>query len=83
MGEVTDSGAFLPGSRLAEARMADREGFQMTSALSVTVLGASGSYADPGGACTGLLVRSPGANVWLDRQAGCNTDFVPGFRPGD
>ncbi|MGI9624657.1 MAG: MBL fold metallo-hydrolase [Acidimicrobiales bacterium] len=38
--------------------------------LSVTILGASGSYAGPGGACTGLLVRSPAANVWLDAGPG-------------
>lgn len=38
--------------------------------LAVTVLGASGSYAGPGGACTGFLVQSPGANVWLDAGPG-------------
>lgn len=38
--------------------------------LSVTVLGCSGSYAGPGKACTGFLVRSPGANVWLDAGPG-------------
>lgn len=42
----------------------------MTPTLAVTVLGASGSYAGPGGACTGLLVQSPGANVWLDAGPG-------------
>lgn len=42
----------------------------MTDSLSVTVLGASGSYAGPQGACTGFLVRSPGANVWLDAGPG-------------
>ena len=42
----------------------------MTDGLSVTVLGASGSYAGVGGACTGFLVRSPGANVWLDAGPG-------------
>jgi ribonuclease BN (tRNA processing enzyme) len=42
----------------------------MTDSLAVTVLGASGSYAGPGGACTGFLVRSPGANVWLDAGPG-------------
>lgn len=42
----------------------------MSDALSVTVLGCSGSYAGPGGACTGFLVRSPGANVWLDAGPG-------------
>jgi ribonuclease BN (tRNA processing enzyme) len=42
----------------------------MNDTLSVTVLGASGSYAGPGGACTGFLVQSPGANVWLDAGPG-------------
>ncbi len=35
--------------------------------LELTVLGASGSYGAPaGGACSGYLVRSAGAAVWLD-----------------
>ena len=34
--------------------------------LSVTVLGSSGSYAGPGNACSGYLVSSGTANVWLD-----------------
>lgn len=42
----------------------------MTDAFTVTVLGCSGSYAGPEGACTGFLVRSPGANVWLDAGPG-------------
>ncbi len=36
----------------------------------VTVLGCSGTYAKPGGACTGFLVQSPRANVWLDAGPG-------------
>jgi ribonuclease BN (tRNA processing enzyme) len=48
----------------------DPELASQPSSLSVTVLGASGSYAGPGGACTGLLVRSPAANVWLDAGPG-------------
>lgn len=35
-------------------------------ALTVTVLGCSGSYAAPGNPCTGYLVRSEGASVLLD-----------------
>ena len=35
-------------------------------ALTVTVLGCSGSYAAPGNPCTGYLVRSPCASVLLD-----------------
>jgi len=34
------------------------------------VLGCSGSYAAPGGACTGYLMQSPQANVWLDAGPG-------------
>ena len=36
----------------------------------VTVLGCSGSYAKPGGACTGFLVQSQQASVWLDAGPG-------------
>ncbi len=38
--------------------------------LSVTVLGASGSYPGPGGACSGYLVRGGGVTVWLDAGSG-------------
>ena len=38
--------------------------------LSVTVLGASGSYPGPGAACSGYLVRTPAATVWLDAGSG-------------
>jgi len=38
--------------------------------LTVTVLGCSGSYAAAGGACTGYLMQSPQANVWLDAGPG-------------
>jgi ribonuclease BN (tRNA processing enzyme) len=38
--------------------------------LAVDVLGCSGSYAAPGGACTGFLMQSPGARVWLDAGPG-------------
>lgn len=38
--------------------------------IKVTVLGCSGSYAIAGGACTGFLVQSPNANVWLDAGPG-------------
>jgi ribonuclease BN (tRNA processing enzyme) len=34
--------------------------------LSVTVLGCSGTYAAPGGACSGYLVSGGGVAVWLD-----------------
>jgi ribonuclease BN (tRNA processing enzyme) len=35
-------------------------------ALTLTVLGCSGSYAGPGQACSGYLVSSDGVHVWLD-----------------
>lgn len=38
--------------------------------LRVTVLGCSGSYAGPGTACTGYLVTSNDARVWLDAGPG-------------
>jgi ribonuclease BN (tRNA processing enzyme) len=38
--------------------------------LSVTVLGSSGSYAGPGGACSGYLLRGGGVNVLVDLGPG-------------
>jgi len=38
--------------------------------LSLTVLGCSGSYAAPGGACSGYLVRNGDTTVWLDAGPG-------------
>ncbi|MEX2660040.1 MAG: MBL fold metallo-hydrolase [Acidimicrobiales bacterium] len=38
--------------------------------LSVTVLGCSGSYAAPGGACSGYLVRAGETAVWVDAGPG-------------
>jgi len=35
-------------------------------AMTLTVLGSSGSYAGPGQACSGYLVSSHGTNVWVD-----------------
>lgn len=34
--------------------------------LSVTVLGCSGTYAGPGGACSGYLFRTATTNLWVD-----------------
>lgn len=36
------------------------------SGLTVTVLGCSGTYAGPGGACSGYLFRTPTTNLWVD-----------------
>jgi ribonuclease BN (tRNA processing enzyme) len=38
--------------------------------VSITVLGASGSYPAPGGACSGYLVEGPGTRVWVDAGSG-------------
>jgi ribonuclease BN (tRNA processing enzyme) len=38
--------------------------------LSLTVLGCDGSYAGPGGACSGYLVRGGGVSIWLDAGPG-------------
>lgn len=40
------------------------------SDIRVTVLGSSGSFAAPGGACTGYLVEGGEARVWLDAGPG-------------
>lgn len=42
----------------------------MGVALTLTVLGCSGSYPGPGAACSGYLVRGGGATVWLDAGSG-------------
>ena len=41
-----------------------------TTPPEITVLGCSGAYAKKVGACTGFLVQSTGANVWLDAGPG-------------
>jgi ribonuclease BN (tRNA processing enzyme) len=41
-----------------------------SSPLTLTVLGCSGSYAKPGGACSGYLVRAGATSVWLDAGPG-------------
>lgn len=38
--------------------------------IAVTVLGCSGSYAGPGGACSGYLVEGDEASIWLDAGPG-------------
>lgn len=38
--------------------------------LTVTVLGCSGTYAGPGGACSGYLLRSATTSIWMDCGAG-------------
>jgi len=38
--------------------------------LTLTVLGCSGTYAPPGGACSGYLVSDGSTNVWIDAGSG-------------
>ena len=38
--------------------------------LTVTILGSTGSYPSPGGACSGYLVRSSSTTIWLDAGSG-------------
>src|SRR2546425_10437083 len=42
----------------------------MGMALTLTVLGCSGTYAAPDGACSGYLVSDGSTNVWVDAGAG-------------
>ena len=42
----------------------------MTAAMTVTVLGCSGSFASADEACTGFLVHSAERTVWLDAGPG-------------
>lgn len=42
----------------------------MAEPFSLTVLGASGSYPGPGGACSGYLVQAGTTNIWLDAGSG-------------
>ncbi len=55
----------------------------MAESLTVTVLGASGSYAGPGGACTGFLVRSASTSVWLDAGPGTFANLQHHVRLGE
>ena len=38
--------------------------------LRLSVLGCDGTYAGPGGACSGYLVSSPTTHVWIDAGPG-------------
>lgn len=44
----------------------DRRGTMTDGVLSLRVLGCSGSFAGPGTACSGYLVRSDSTTVWVD-----------------
>jgi ribonuclease BN (tRNA processing enzyme) len=51
-------------------RVDDRPANDDPGGLTLTVLGCSGTYAGPGGACSGYLLRSPGATVVVDLGSG-------------
>jgi ribonuclease BN (tRNA processing enzyme) len=51
--------------------------------LSVTVLGCDGSYAGPGGACSGYLVSSGSTHVWLDCGPGTLANLQQHLDPRD
>ncbi len=51
--------------------------------LNVTILGSSGTYAGPEGACSGFLVRSPGATVMMDAGPGTLANLQRHVQPTD
>jgi ribonuclease BN (tRNA processing enzyme) len=51
--------------------------------LTVTVLGCSGTYAGPGGACSGYLVRSPGVTLVVDLGSGTLANLQRHVDPRD
>ena len=65
-GVVHGPGAALPRARARTRRELPLGLIVGVDALSVTVLGCSGTYAAAGVPCTGFLVRGGGVSVWLD-----------------
>ena len=51
--------------------------------LTVTVLGCSGSYPGPGGACSGYLVDDGTTRVWIDAGSGTLANLQRHVRPAD
>jgi ribonuclease BN (tRNA processing enzyme) len=51
--------------------------------LTITVLGCDGSYAGPGGACSGYLVSSDDTHVWLDCGPGTLANLQRHIDPRD
>lgn len=49
----------------------------------MTVLGCDGSFPGPGGACSGYLVRSGDANVWIDAGTGTMSNLQKHVGLGD
>src|SRR3546814_880771 len=59
--------AARPRARRGQRRTVD---LMSETGLSVTVLGCSGTYAGPGGACSGYLLRTASTTIWMDCGAG-------------
>ena len=55
----------------------------MADALTLTVLGASGSYPGPGQACSGYLLSAGGTRVWLDAGSGTLANLQRHIRLAD
>src|SRR5919202_2394848 len=51
--------------------------------LNVTVLGCSGSYQGPAGACSGYLVDDGTTRLWLDAGAGTLAQLQTHIEPGE
>ena len=51
--------------------------------LSVTVLGCDGSYAGPGGACSGYLISTNNTHVWVDCGPGTLANLQQHLDPHD
>jgi ribonuclease BN (tRNA processing enzyme) len=54
-----------------------------TTGVTLTVLGCSGTYPGDGGACSGYLVRSPGASLVVDLGAGTLSNLQRHLAIGD
>ena len=72
-----------PGGRESERGPSGPAEGQERGALSVTVLGCSGTYPGADGACSGYLVRSPGASVVVDLGAGTLANLQHHLAIGD
>lgn len=52
-------------------------------ALGITVLGCAGTYAGPGNACSGYLVRAGGTAIWVDTGPGTLAALQAHVAPAD
>ena len=51
--------------------------------MRLTVLGCCGTYAAPGGACSGYLVSTEGTTLWIDAGSGTLANLQRHVAPGD